>query len=85
MKLTGPLYVEGDAGMHDGEPEMSGEDTDDLVQQFVALGYVEDTGGDEQKAAENAEIESKYNVASSKDCKVYRFAVFKVKFFCLRR
>jgi tetratricopeptide (TPR) repeat protein len=33
------------------------------MQQFAALGYIEDPGADKQKAAESAEIEGKYNVA----------------------
>ena len=35
----------------------------ELMQQFAALGYIEDPGADKEKAAESAEIESKYNVA----------------------
>ena len=33
------------------------------MQQFAALGYIEDPGADKEKAAESAEIEAKYNVA----------------------
>ena len=35
----------------------------ELMQQFAALGYIEDPGADKEKAAESAEIEAKYNVA----------------------
>ena len=35
----------------------------ELMQQFAALGYIEDPGEDKEKAAESAEIEGKYNVA----------------------
>ena len=33
------------------------------MQQFAALGYIEDPGADKEKAAESAEIEAKYNVS----------------------
>ena len=33
------------------------------MQQFAALGYIEDPTADKEKAAESAEIENKYNVA----------------------
>ena len=36
---------------------------DELMQQFAALGYIEDPGADKEKAAESAEIEAKFNVA----------------------
>ena len=35
----------------------------ELMQQFAALGYIEDPGADKEKAAESAGIECKYNVA----------------------
>lgn len=57
--------VPGECGMHPPGFTMSTEDSDELLQQFVALGYVEDPGEDKQLAAENAEIEAKYNVARS--------------------
>ncbi len=55
--------VPGRCGMHDGEPDESPGESEQLVQQFVALGYIEDPGDDQQKAAENADIECKYNVS----------------------
>jgi predicted AlkP superfamily phosphohydrolase/phosphomutase/tetratricopeptide (TPR) repeat protein len=55
--------VPGECGMHDGEPEMTPGESEALLQQFVALGYIEDPGDDKQKAAENADIECKYNLA----------------------
>jgi len=58
--------VPGECGMHQGEPAAAAggaNASDEIVQQFVALGYVEDPGEDKQKAAENAEIEAKYNVS----------------------
>jgi len=55
--------IPGECGMHDGEPELKTGESEALLQQFVALGYIEDPGDDKQKAAENAEIECNYNVA----------------------
>ncbi len=57
--------VPGHCGMHPPGWCMSKEDSQELVQQFVALGYIEDPGEDKEKAAENAEIEAKYNLARS--------------------
>src|SRR4249919_2315911 len=33
------------------------------MQQFAALGYIEDPSADKEKMAESAEIEAKYNVS----------------------
>ena len=33
------------------------------MQQFAALGYIEDPTADKEKAAESADIENKYNLA----------------------
>src|SRR5262249_16860271 len=55
--------VEGESGMHTGEQQLDPVQASELMQQFAALGYIEDPGADKQKAAESAEIESKYNVA----------------------
>ena len=41
------------------EPDQSRE----LMQQFAALGYIEDPGADKEKVAASAEIEAKYNIA----------------------
>jgi tetratricopeptide (TPR) repeat protein len=57
--------VPGPCGMHPPDTALKKEDSDELMQQFVALGYVEDPGDDKEKAAENAEIEAKYNLARS--------------------
>jgi predicted AlkP superfamily phosphohydrolase/phosphomutase/Flp pilus assembly protein TadD len=57
--------VPGDCGMHEGEPETTPGESEALLQQFVALGYIEDPGDDKQKAAENADIECKYNLAQT--------------------
>ena len=42
---------------------MDRDQANELMQQFAALGYIEDPGADKEKAAESAEIEAKYNVA----------------------
>jgi tetratricopeptide (TPR) repeat protein len=55
--------VKGESGMHTGEQQLDPAQATELMQQFAALGYIEDPGADKQKAAESAEIESKYNVA----------------------
>jgi predicted AlkP superfamily phosphohydrolase/phosphomutase/tetratricopeptide (TPR) repeat protein len=55
--------VKGESGMHTGEQQLDPAQASELMQQFAALGYIEDPGADKQKAAESAEIEGKYNVA----------------------
>ena len=54
---------EGESGMHTGEEQLDSAQANELMQQFAALGYIEDPGADKEKAAEAAEIESKYNLA----------------------
>jgi tetratricopeptide (TPR) repeat protein len=55
--------VEGESGMHTGEQQLDPSQARELMQQFAALGYIEDPGADKEKAAESADIEGKYNVA----------------------
>jgi len=55
--------VEGESGMHSGEQQLDLAQANELMQQFAALGYIEDPGADKEKAAESADIEAKYNVA----------------------
>jgi predicted AlkP superfamily phosphohydrolase/phosphomutase/tetratricopeptide (TPR) repeat protein len=55
--------VPGECGMHSGEQQLDRTQANELMQQFAALGYIEDPGADKEKAAESAEIEAKYNVA----------------------
>ena len=55
--------VEGDHGMHDGEESMGDMDSEELLKQFVALGYIEDQGDDKTKQFKSAEMEGKYNLA----------------------
>lgn len=53
----------GESGMHAAGEQMDSAQANELMQQFAALGYIEDPGADKEKAAESAEIEAKYNVA----------------------
>ena len=53
----------GESGMHTGDQQLDPAQANELMQQFAALGYIEDPGTDKEKAAESAEIEAKYNVA----------------------
>src|SRR5262249_2998863 len=55
--------VDGESGMHSGAQQLDPVQANELMQQFAALGYIEDPGADKEKAAESAEIEAKYNVA----------------------
>ncbi len=53
----------GDAGMHTGDKQIDRDQAQELMQQFAALGYIEDPGADKEKQAESADIEGKYNIA----------------------
>jgi predicted AlkP superfamily phosphohydrolase/phosphomutase/tetratricopeptide (TPR) repeat protein len=55
--------VPGESGMHGAGQQLDREQANELMQQFAALGYIEDSTADKEKMAESAEIESKYNVA----------------------
>ncbi len=55
--------VPGDAGVHAADAGIDRDQAAELMQQFAALGYIEDPGADQEKQAESAEIEAKYNVA----------------------
>ncbi|MEM7456899.1 MAG: alkaline phosphatase family protein [Planctomycetota bacterium] len=61
--------VEGDSGMHEEEKPLPPDEAEELMNQFVALGYVDDPGADKEKQFFNAEIECKYNLA-----RAYMFA-----------
>ena len=50
-------------GMHGKEQPQEPQDAEELLKQFVALGYVEDPGDDKEKRAANADIECQYNLA----------------------
>ncbi|MDQ3315396.1 MAG: alkaline phosphatase family protein, partial [Verrucomicrobiota bacterium] len=52
----------GEAGMHTGDKQIDPEQANELMQQFAALGYIEDPTADKEKMAESADIEGKYNV-----------------------
>ena len=55
--------VPGKSGMHSGTVQMDPDQAQELMQQFAALGYIEDPGLDKEKAAESADIEAKYNIS----------------------
>lgn len=54
--------VPGDDGMHTEEVPLSPQEADELMQQMIALGYVDNPAGDKQQQYEDAEIECKYNL-----------------------
>ena len=53
----------GESGMHPEGVALEPDQSRELMQQFAALGYIEDPGADKEKAAASAEIEAKYNIA----------------------
>ncbi len=55
--------VDGEDGMHSGDEMMGGGQSEQLLQQFVALGYIDDQGDDKEKQFESADVEGKYNLA----------------------
>jgi predicted AlkP superfamily phosphohydrolase/phosphomutase/tetratricopeptide (TPR) repeat protein len=55
--------VPGESGMHVAGEQLDREQANELMQQFAALGYIEDPSADKEKMAESAEIEAKYNVS----------------------
>ena len=54
---------EGEAGMHTTDVQLDRDQAQELMQQFAALGYIEDPGADKEKQALSAECEAKYNLA----------------------
>ena len=55
--------VAGEAGMLGPDQQLDPTQANELMQQFAALGYIEDPGADREKAAESARIEANYNVS----------------------
>ncbi len=53
----------GEAGMHPADKQIDSGQAQQLMQQFAALGYIDDPGADKEKQAESAEIEAKYNIS----------------------
>jgi predicted AlkP superfamily phosphohydrolase/phosphomutase/tetratricopeptide (TPR) repeat protein len=53
----------GECGMHPPDMRMDGEGAQAVIQQLVALGYIEPPSEDRAKAADRAVRESKYNLA----------------------
>jgi predicted AlkP superfamily phosphohydrolase/phosphomutase/tetratricopeptide (TPR) repeat protein len=54
---------EGEAGMHSAGTEMDPDQAQELMQQFAALGYIEDPNTDKEKQEESADLEAKYNIS----------------------
>ena len=54
---------EGEAGMHSAGMEMDPDQAQALMQQFAALGYIDDPNADKQKQEEAADLEAKYNIS----------------------
>lgn len=52
-----------DPGLHPPGNELKIQPLDDLRQQFVALGYVEDHGTDLKKASDDAQVELDFNLS----------------------
>ncbi len=57
--------VPGNCGMHAAGQSIDRDQARELMQQFAALGYIEDPGADQEKQAQSAEIEAKYNLSST--------------------
>lgn len=55
--------VPGDSGQHPDGQGIDRDQAQELMQQFAALGYIEDPGADQGKQAASAAIEAKYNVS----------------------
>jgi hypothetical protein len=60
MKSESKNYSElgtarGESGMHNGAQQLDPAQANELMQQFAALGYIEDPGADKEKAAESAD------------------------------
>ncbi len=60
--ITSWENVEGDAGMHSVGAELDRVQANELMQQFAALGYIEDPSADREKMSESADLEAKYNL-----------------------
>ena len=64
-----PIASWEDVPGHDGqhppgfEPEGGKEESDELLRQFAALGYIDDPGEDKEKGAADSEREGQYNLA----------------------
>jgi predicted AlkP superfamily phosphohydrolase/phosphomutase/tetratricopeptide (TPR) repeat protein len=52
-------------GMHSGSAEMTREEADAIIQQFVALGYIDPPDRDADKAAAQTDRENRWNLARS--------------------
>src|SRR5262249_29679425 len=48
--------IQGEAGLHSPGQQLDIDQANELMQQFAALGYIEDPSADKEKMAESAEI-----------------------------
>jgi predicted AlkP superfamily phosphohydrolase/phosphomutase/predicted Zn-dependent protease len=55
----------GESGMHTAGKQIDADQAQELMQQFAALGYIEDPGANKEKQEESADLEAKYNVAQT--------------------
>lgn len=56
--------VEGESGMHRGDVDLgSPSEASELVNQLVALGYIESPGDNKEEASRFADVECRYNLA----------------------
>ena len=55
--------VPGEAGLHEPDKQLAPEEAEQMMQQFAALGYIEDPNASKEKQADCAEVEGKYNLA----------------------
>ena len=55
--------VPGESGMHSADHELDRDQSEELMKQFAALGYIEDRATSREKQSEGAEVEAKYNLA----------------------
>ncbi|MEM9079185.1 MAG: alkaline phosphatase family protein [Verrucomicrobiota bacterium] len=56
--------VSGQSGLHPpGSSMPEGQKPEELLEQFIALGYIDKLDDDKEKQARSADIESKYNLA----------------------
>lgn len=53
----------GETGMHTGAMEMEADEAKALLEQFVALGYIDDPAEDKEEAARNCRAEQDWNLA----------------------
>lgn len=55
--------VAGPHGMHPAGAQFSASESKELMKQFIALGYIDEAGGNDEKQMIGADCESRYNLA----------------------